>query len=223
MPYSTSTSTSTLTPAIAQAHERLYPRVIALLAQVEKLAARRSRDLVPAATLTVARELFGAARRILGREAARIAGTATADLGALAVGLGQLRAGLEAFRGGEFPLRAEAGPRRLEGRGRAAAGCVCLKPTGPQKAAPPNRDNGVEPGFRSKLYRRICERENLRYLQGYRDGQAGRPPIAPITVLDAFPKRDETYPRAFGRAYPHPTSPHWAERVTNGRGGGPGG
>jgi hypothetical protein len=182
-----STSTPTLTPVIAQAHERLYPRVIALLAQVEKLAARRPRDPVPEATLTVARELFGAARKILGRNAARIAGTATADLGALAVGLGQLRAGLEAFEAANSRFVPKLGRVGWNVAGEPLP-VARLKPTGPQKAAPPNRDNGVEPGFRNKLYKRICERENLRYLQGYRDGQAGRPPIAPITVLDAIPE-----------------------------------
>lgn len=99
---------STLTPAIALAHERLYPRVIALLAQVEKLAARRPQDPVPPATLVVARDLFGGARKIIGREAARLGGNAAADLGALAVGLGQLRAGLEAFEAANSGWSAKA-------------------------------------------------------------------------------------------------------------------
>jgi hypothetical protein len=84
--------------------------VIALLAQVEKSAGRQSQQPVPEATLTVARDLFRAARKIIGREAARLGGTATADLGALAVGLGQLRAGLEAFEAANSGWSASPAP-----------------------------------------------------------------------------------------------------------------
>jgi hypothetical protein len=169
-----STSTPTLTPVIAQAHERLYPRVIALLAQVEKLAARRPRDPVPEATLTVARELFGAARKILGRDAARIAGTATADLGALAVGLGQLRAGLEAFEAANSRFVPKLGRVGWNVAGEPLP-VARLKPTGPQKAAPPNRDNGVEPGFRKQaLQAHLRAREPP--LPAGLSGRAGRAP-----------------------------------------------
>lgn len=172
-------NTTALTPAIALAHERLYPRVTALLKQVERAAARHPQHPVPEATSAVARPLFAEARKILGREAMRIAGPGAADLAGLAVRLGQLKAALEAFSAGQQGAR----PRLSGGAKSAGAGRF---PASSQMAT--QRDNGVEPGFRNKLYKRICERENLRYMQGYRDGQAGRPPIPPITVLDAIPE-----------------------------------
>jgi hypothetical protein len=88
---------TTLTPDIALAHERLYPRVTALLKQVERLAVRHPEQPVPPAILGVARGVFKEGRGILGREVGQWAGRALLSLGGLSVGLGQLVAGLEAF------------------------------------------------------------------------------------------------------------------------------
>jgi len=168
-----------LTATTVQAHERLSHRVATLLTQVEKVAGRRPQDPEPKAMLAVAQELFREARKILGREEARIAGAEAGDLAGLAVRLGQLKASLEAFSAAQQAAR----PSLPGGAKPAGAGRF---PASSQMAT--QRNNGVEPGFRNKLYKRICERENLRYMQGYRDGQAGRPPIPPITVLGAIPE-----------------------------------
>lgn len=170
---------TTLTPATAQAHERLHHRVATLLAQVEKLAGRRPQERVPDAMLGVAHELFREARKILGREGVRVAGAGADDLAGLAVRLGQLKASLDALSAAQQGAR----PGLSGGAKPAGAGRF---PASSQMGT--QRDNGVEPGFRNKLYKRICQRENLRYMQGYRDGQAGRPPIPPITVLDVIPE-----------------------------------
>jgi len=179
--------TTSLTAETALAHERLFPRVVALLKQVERAASRHPDQPVSAATRDAAQSIFAQARTILGREGARNAGSATADLSALSLGLGQLLAGLEAFEAKHSALDPKLG--RVAWRVAGAPLPVSrLAPAAPPKTPPRPRDNGVEPGFRSKLYRRICERENLRYLQGWRDGKAGRPPIPPIKKLDVIPE-----------------------------------
>lgn len=175
---------TTLTAAIAQAHERLLPRVTALLKQVERSVARQPRAPVPAATRAVARTLFAEARKILGREAGLIAGSAAADLSALSVGLGQLAAGLEAFEAehsgwsrtqGAVAWRLENGAERPVSRLRSAAD----RPGGtslPKTEA--DRDFGHMGKTRSQaiktLFRRMNEREAEAYTQGYHDAMAGR-------------------------------------------------
>jgi hypothetical protein len=169
-----STSTPTLTPAIAQAHERLYPRVTALLAQVEKLAGRHSQQPVPGAMRDVAKALFAEARKVLGREALRNLGGATADLGALSIGLGQLVAGLEAF---------EAAHSGWSGR----AKCTVWTVEGPVMPVKRLKPAGVEAGqaatsdreankARKDLTRLIMGRFVAGYDEGYRDASEGRPP-----------------------------------------------
>lgn len=91
---------NTLTAAIARAHERLLPRITALLKQVERSAGRRPQASVPPATRVVAKALFAEARKIIGRGAGLLAGSTPVDLSALSVGLGQLAARLEAVASG---------------------------------------------------------------------------------------------------------------------------
>lgn len=172
---------TTLTPAIALAHERLYPRVTALLKQVERTAMRHPQAAVPPATLAVAKSLFAEARKILGREAGRIARSATGDLSALALGLGQVVAMLEAFEAANssfsYELRAVAWDVP-----KAEMPVSRLKPAGLVKGfAPVNPQKKADDArFRSKIARRIDEIANQRYMEGYRDAGAGRPPRKPI-------------------------------------------
>lgn len=168
---------STLTAAIALAHERLYPRVTALLKQVERSAARHPEHPVPATTRAVADTLFAEARKILGREALRGAGSATADLSALAVGLGQLVAMLEAFEAEHsgFSAGAKCVVWRLdEPDDRPPRPVTRLKPSGIEAGEPSATDNGD--GIRSKLTRLILARYASGYDTGYRDASEGRPP-----------------------------------------------
>ena len=172
---------STLTPTIALAHERLTPRVTALLKQVERSAARHPEHPVPAATRDMSRNLFGEGRKILGREAGRLARGATGDLSGLALALGQLQAGLMAFEAEHssfsFELRSVAwdvpGPKLVVSR---------LKPHGLVKGFPPvnPKKTADRENFRAKLTRRIDQIANERYLEGYRDAQAGKPPHKPF-------------------------------------------
>lgn len=189
---------SPLTAATALAHERLYPRVIALLKQVERIAARHPDHPVPEAIRAVAKTLFAETRKILGREVGRMAGTAMADLSALAVGLSQLVAGLEAFEAENasfsYDLRAVAWDVP-----KAQMPVSRLKPKGLVKGfAPVNvRKSADDAAFRAKIGRRIDEIASARYMTGYRDGKAGRPPLPPFHGnANQYPAEDQpTYPR----------------------------
>lgn len=165
---------STLTPTTALTHERLFPRVTALLKQVERSASRHPDHPIPPATLTVARTLFAEARKILGRDAARIANTATADLSALSVGLSQLVAGLEAFEAANsgWSARLKCTVWRVEG-----------PPQPVRRLLPPGveiRTEATEDEKPSKarldLMRLIMARFAAGYDEGYRDASEGRPP-----------------------------------------------
>lgn len=189
---------TTLTAAIAVAHERLYPRVTALLKQVERSASRHPEHPVPAATRNIANALFAEARKILGREAGRIAGTATADLSALALGLGQVVAMLEAFEAANssfsYDLRAVAWDVR-----NAKMPVSRLKPAGLVKGFAPVNPQKQADGdkLRTKIARRIDEIASARYMSGYRDGKAGRPPQPPFhgNANMYSPEDRPTYPR----------------------------
>ncbi len=175
---------STITAAIARAHERLVPRVTALLKQVERSATRHPQAPLPPATRAVAKTLFAESRKIIGREAGEMASAALADLSGLSVGLGQLAALLEAFEAehsgwsrtqGAVAWRLENGAERPVGRLRAAA----ARPGG---ASAPKAQAVHDYGHMGKthsqaiktLFRRMNEREAEAYTQGYHDAMAGR-------------------------------------------------
>lgn len=165
---------TTITPATAPAHERLYPRVTALLKQVERSAARHPQHPVPAAMRDVAKTLFAEARKILGREALRNLGGATADLGALSIGLGQLVAGLEAFEAAHsgWSGKAKCTVWTVDG---PAMPVKRLKPPGVETVATKQKNPESE-RYREELYKLIMARYVAGYDDGYRDASEGRPP-----------------------------------------------
>lgn len=165
-----------LTPAIAVAHERLYPRVTALLKQVERSAARHPQHPVPTATLQVVRPLLGEARKILGREAMRGSGSATGDLSALALGLSQLVAQLEAFEAEHsgFSAKAKCVVWRVEG---PSMPVTRLKPAGVE-AGPATASNPEASQMRKELTRLIMARFVAGYDEGYRAASRGEPPTS---------------------------------------------
>lgn len=118
---------------------------------------------------------------MLGAEVVGIGRNSTDDLSALALGLSQLVAMLEAFEAANssfsYDLRAVAWD--VPGSGLPVSR---LKPTGLVKGFPPvnpqKRDNADK--FRAKVYRRIDEIANERYMEGYHDAAAGKPPRKPI-------------------------------------------
>lgn len=188
---------TTLTPALIAAHERLYPRLAALLKQVERVASQRAATPVPEETAKLARELCREAGKLLGREGRGIVvpkGPSTAssplDHAGLAVVLGQAVAGLEAFEtahsgrdfsgnavwqlpGGETPPVA-----RLRAAGPGWA-------TSAPKPSTPWRDpfEITEAEMKSGVLKRILQRENAVYLEGYRDARDGKPPRKPLKVI----------------------------------------
>jgi len=167
-------NSTTLTPATALAHERLHPRVIALLKQVERSAARHPQHPVPVAMRDVAKTLFVEARKVLGREAMRNLGGATADLGALSIGLGQLVAGLEAFEAAHsgWSARARCTVWTVEG---PAMPVKRLKPPGVE-TGPAVGSNPEASQVRKDLTRLIMARFVAGYDEGYRHASEGRPP-----------------------------------------------
>lgn len=171
----------TLTATTALAHERLYPRVTALLKQVERSAVRHPEHPVPATTWAVANTLFAEARKILGREGGLGARGAGADLSALAVGLGQLVAMLEAFEAANSSFSHEL---------RAVAWDVPKVQMPVSRLKPKGMVNGFAPvnpqrqsdtaALRSTIARRIDDIASARYMSGYRDAKAGRPAQPPF-------------------------------------------
>jgi len=179
-----------LTPTLIAAHERLYPRLSSLLKQVERVASRVPRAPVPPETAQFARELVGRAAKLLGREGRGIAvphATPSAPLehAALAVALGQAVAGLEAFEGAHamLSLRHRAICWLLPG-GKLQPVARRL-PATPPKDAPAwgEAEYKLSEHDHKKLVARLLERENVRYMQGYRDGRAGRKPHPPFRQM----------------------------------------
>ena len=163
-----------LTAAIALAHERLHPRVNALLRQVERSAARHPEHPIPPATLAVARSLFAEARRILGRGAARLTGNATGSLAALGIALGQLVALLEAFEAENsgFSAKARCIVWRLDGPPQPV---LRLKPPGVEAGPVVGSDPQSEKA-RTDLVRLVMARFAAGYDEGYRDASERKPP-----------------------------------------------
>jgi hypothetical protein len=169
-----------LTREIVLAQERLYRRVATLLRQVERGAVGRPGAPVPAASRAVVAGLLAEAKKLLGRPAG--AGAA-GEVAGLAVQLGQLLAELESFEARHAVWI-------------AAENCICwdlpgaprpisrLLPQKTRRPDPPSQPVEDVEAIRSKLHRRLLVRENHRYMQGYRHGQAGRAPLPPITRWD---------------------------------------
>lgn len=187
--------TSTLTRESILAHERLYPRVTALLKQVERVAARRPSQPVPDESLKLARELCREAAALLGKdgrgiEVPRGAAAEGFDHAGLAVALGQALAGLEAFEAANSVYSAKYG-----------AVCWMLPDGGMEPVSrlkPKERSKGPFGGkteaeraqdkeMHAKVVRRIIRRENYAYFQGYRDAQQGKPPRTPLTEFQPAP------------------------------------
>ena len=182
-------STSTLTPEIIVAHERLYPRLASLLKQVERVAAQRPTQPVPIKSVKLARELCQEAAQLLGKQGRGIAvprGAADGlDHASLAVALGQAVAGLEAFEGEHAQLSARHqaicwtlpdGKRQPVAR---------LLPLTPPKGATiwDEEEREFTKERHAAVVRRLIHRENQTYLVGYRDGRAGRPPRKPLEKM----------------------------------------
>ena len=166
--------------------ERLYPRLAALLKQVERVASQRAATSVPEETAKLSRELCREAAKLLGRDGRGIVVPAASkaaplDHAALAVALSQAVAGLEAFEGEHAMLSAKHQ-------------AICwLLPDGKRQpvarhlpATPPRSATGwredekhVDAQWRTRFIARLVERENKTYLIGYHDALAGKPPRTP--------------------------------------------
>lgn len=182
--------TSTLTPETILAHERLYPRLASLLKQVERVAAQRPTQPVPAESVKLARELCQEAAQLLGKQGRGIVvprgAAGVLDHASLAVALGQAVAGLEAFEGEHAQLSARHqaicwtlpdGKRQPVAR---------LLPRTPPKGATVWDEAEREFGKAEHdiVIRRLIDRENAVYLIGYRDARAGKPPRKPLEEIE---------------------------------------
>lgn len=208
-----------LTPSLIDTHERLYPRLAALLKQLERIAAKRPRDMVPEATLQLAGRLCRQAAALIGKDGRSIIAALGAakgpravplDHAGLVVVLGQAVAGLEAFEAahsapidGVMCWQLGTGESRPVARLRARSGTASQKQAGTKPQAARAGYSETPSKMRQVVLKRIIERENERYMQGYRDAKAGRPPIAPITEIDAVPHGGGYVPhRRGGEGYP---------------------
>lgn len=216
-------SSTILTVALIERHERLYPRLAALLQQVERLALRRGRQAVPADTVQLAAGLCRRAAPLLGPEGREIVGalraatgprTVPVDHARLALLLGQAVAGLEAFEAAHW-VPVEGVPSWQLGNGESRpVSRLRPKPPAAAQRQPAPKPRGAGPGHRETpgqmrevLLKRILERENERYMQGYRDARAGKPPIRPITEIDAVPHGGGYTPYGRGGEGPPPPPP----------------
>src|SRR6218665_3697111 len=164
-----------LTEAVIATHERLYPRVAALLKQVERV---RGHVPVPEETGRLAGELGREARKLLGREGRRIGQLggkaktgAPLDHQGLAVALGQVVAGLEAF---EATHSGWSGPSKctvwnIEGPPRPV---LRLLPPG-STANPATAQDGQRDKNRAFIIKLMLSRYAAGYDDGYRDASAG--------------------------------------------------
>ena len=182
----------TPTPTLIATHERLYPRLAALLKQVERA---RATTPVPEETVRLSRELCREAAKLLGREGRGIGVPGASkggplDHGALAIQLGQAVAGLEAFEaahsGRDFSGNAvwqlPGGETVPVARLRTARpGFATATPKPSTQWRDPREVTDAE--MRSTVLKRILQRENAVYLEGYRDGRAGKPPRKPLTLI----------------------------------------
>lgn len=208
--------TPTLTPEAVAAHERLYPRLAALMKQVERVASRRPGAPVPEESAKLSRELCREAARLLGRDGRGIglpkpvAGAAPLDHAGLAIHLGQAVAGLEAFEAAHSAVVAGVpswqlgtGESRPVARLWARAASTGQRQAAPKPQAARSRYDETPAQMRSAVIKRIMERENQRYMQGYRDAKAGKPAIRPITEMEPVPHGGNHVPdRRGGEGYP---------------------
>ncbi|WP_423065321.1 hypothetical protein [Devosia sp. CN2-171] len=171
--------TTTLTEALIATHERLYPRLAALLKQVERVAGQRASTPVPEESARLARQLVGEAATLLGREGRGIAvppanKTPPLDHAGLAVALGQAVAGLEAFEAAHsgWSAKSKCTVWTLDGPPRPV-----LRLLGPgTEANPVETRNPEAERLREEVYRLILGRYSAGYDAGYRDGRAGKAP-----------------------------------------------
>ncbi|MBN9317608.1 MAG: hypothetical protein J0I99_17840 [Devosia sp.] len=177
----------TLTETLIATHERLYPRLAALLKQVERA---RPGAAVPEETVRLSRTLCREARKLLGREGQSItlpggkAGKgAPLDHQGLAVALGQAVAGLEAFEAAHSGWSAERKCTvwMLDGPARPV---LRLLPPGSAANPVTTRDRQRD-GNRAFMIRLMLSRYAAGYDDGYRQASEGKPP-SPDYAEDAW-------------------------------------
>ncbi|MDB5538555.1 MAG: hypothetical protein JWQ89_282 [Devosia sp.] len=173
--------TTPLTRETILAHERLHPRIAALLKQVERVAARRPAQPVPEESLKLSRTLCREAAKLLGREGRGIgvpAGPAGPGLdhGGLAVALGQAIAALEAFEAEHSGQSKKLGHAIWQIDGPPMP-VTRLLPKGHGGKEVKTRDPEAERN-RREVYRLIMGRFKAGYDEGYQAAMDGKPPSA---------------------------------------------
>ncbi len=165
-----------LTPSLIASHERLYPRLAALLKQVERA---RGNLLVPEETARVSRELCREAAKLLGREGRGIAvppPNKPLDHQGLAVMLGQAVAGLGAFEAAHsgWSPKSKCAVWVIDGPPRPV---LRLMPPGSEGKPVQSKDPQAGQ-YRRELYKLIMGRYAAGYDAGYRDAKEGTAPRA---------------------------------------------
>lgn len=201
-----------LTRERVAAHENLHARLSALLKQLERVAARRPFEPVPAETLALASGLCREAIKLLGRAGRAIpvpqagktgktgtpgAGTDHAGLAAL---LGQALVELEGFEAAWSGHSATLGYAIWDVPGPA----LPVKRLLPRDIKPKKLEAQGEmttPQLREKLTHIILTRFAAGYDEGYADAKAGKPPSARYAE-DNWDRLTERQQQARRRANP---------------------
>lgn len=201
--------TPALTPEIIAAHERLYPRLAALLKQVERVAARRPGVEVTEETGRLARELCREAARLLGRDGRGIGlpkpvAGAPLDHGGLAIHLGQALAGLEQFEATHSGHSKQLGYAIWQVDGPPMP-VTRLLPKGVGGKAIKTRDPEADL-HRRMVYKLIVGRYKAGYDQGFRDATDGKEPSAQYAeaVWDSLMEHEQGAKRSFAPGEPRP-------------------
>lgn len=217
-----------LTRERAIAHENLHARLSALLKQLERVAARRPFEPVPAETLALASGLCREAKKLLGRAGRSVpvpqAGKAgkTGKAGAAPDHAGRDHAGLLALLG-QALVELEGFEAAWSGHS-ATLGYAIWDVPGP--ALPVKRllprdikpkkleaqGEMTTPQMREKLVHIILTRFAAGYDEGYADAKAGKPPSATYAEIN-WDRLTERQQQARRRA--NPDLPETPIRYTN--------
>ena len=177
MPSPATSTQSSPTLATVLAQEQLLPQVTALLKQLEKLPPRQRMAPASAVTLSAANSLFITARKVLGRGAPDpVTDIRTEDLSVLLAALSGALDGFEARHSGPDPSGVLVW-YLSEGQSRPVARHLGKWLRGPNGfPISEQRHDFDADSARKALMRRIVERDNISYAEGYRDAREGQPP-----------------------------------------------
>ncbi|RYE08102.1 MAG: hypothetical protein EOP22_14960 [Hyphomicrobiales bacterium] len=162
-----------LTRTRADQHEALYPRLEAMAAQAEAMAARRPGAAVPPGVRVTAETLLYDAQRFLPQRPARGLVVAAREMAGLATQLGQARAALDVFEAAHTAWHPE-----LKCRVWITAGDpLPVRRLRPETSArfKSEKEKRRSTYLREEVIRRMIAKSEMAYEQGYEDAKLDKP------------------------------------------------